>query len=302
MDISTLVDDIYKVITDKGGWGEKSHSRYIDLASKTMLTRLTDIGQESDYDPTALRLSSVGQPCPRKLWYSVNKNEEGEELRGSTYLKFLYGDMLEDLLISLAIASGHKVTGEQDILYANGVKGHRDCVIDGMLIDVKSASTYSFDKFKMNGLRGYYKNLKSGRVWVPPEEADAFGYISQLSSYLYASQDDPLVTEKNKAGFLVIDKTTGNLTLDIYDLSKEVANKEKEIEDRKGMVELPNPPDRPFKDVQDGKSGNRKLTIPCTYCGFKDICHPGLRTFIYGNGPRFLTKVSRTPDVMEITG
>jgi hypothetical protein len=43
-------------------------------------------------------------------------------------------------------------------------------VIDGVTVDVKSASKYGFEKFLKHNLR----------------EDDPFGYISQLSSYVYA--------------------------------------------------------------------------------------------------------------------
>ena len=71
------------------------------------------------------------------------------------------------------------------------------------------------------------------------------------------------------------------------------------------MKELADPdtpiPERCYPDIPDGKSGNMKLSVPCSYCSFKEHCWPELRTFIYSNGPRYLTKVVRTPDVYEAT-
>ena len=59
------------------------------------------------------------------------------------------------------------------------------------------------------------------------------------------------------------------------------------------------PPSRGFKPEADGKSGNMKLGVNCSYCDFKEKCHPGLRTFMYYKGTVFLTKVERVPDVKD---
>src|SRR5690606_25725922 len=109
-----------------------------------------------------------------------NTPEDGEPLRPEAYLKFLYGDILEDLLLFLAEAAGHTVVGRQDEQEIAGIKGHRDCVIDGTVVDAKSASSYSFKKFKEGRLR----------------EDDPFGYVDQLQSYIHSGQNDPLVTDK----------------------------------------------------------------------------------------------------------
>ena len=71
-------------------------------------------------------------------------------------------------------------------LAVHGIKGHRDAVIDGITIDVKSASRYGMQKFKDISYR----------------DDDPYGYISQLSSYVYAGKDDPLVTDKRRVPFL----------------------------------------------------------------------------------------------------
>jgi hypothetical protein len=115
---------------------------------------------------------------------------------------------------ALAKAAGHSVTGLQGSVEIAGIRGSRDAIIDGVLIDVKSANDRSMQKFRDNGLR----------------DGDPFGYLSQLSSYLFASQDDDLLTEKNKAGFLVVDKNFGHIELHIYDLSDLMENKLQEVE------------------------------------------------------------------------
>lgn len=281
-ELSTLVEDIYKVVEDRGGWDKAVNDFFKEQVGATTWRRLAEPEEERG----TLRMSSIGQPCERKLWYSVNAYKEGEPLRPETRIKFLYGDILEDLLLSLAVAAGHTVQGHQDELTIAGIKGHRDAVIDGVTVDVKSASTFSFKKFQQHNL----------------EKEDPFGYLTQLASYVYAAKGDPLVTDNKGGAFLVIDKQHGKLCLDYYDF--EATGHLKAIPelyaDRIESAGKKKPPFRGYRDVDEGKSGNKKLCMECSYCGFKKLCWPGLRTFTYARGPVFLTKVKRKPDVPEV--
>ena len=285
--LSTIVEDIYAVITDKGGWDETVNEYFLTHIGETMMSRLAS----PDQPRGTLRMSSIGQPCARRLWYSVNMDPTtGEPLRSATHLLFLYGDILEDLILALAVAAGHSVEGRQDELEVLGVKGHRDAVIDGVTIDVKSASPFSFKKFK-GGLT---------------DADDGFGYLGQLPGYVHAAKDDPLVTDKDTGAFLVINKVNGELCLDVHDFKKD--GRLDEIEDlyasRIESSGKPTPPSRGFSPQPDGKSGNEKLGFNCSYCEYKKTCHPGLRTFLYagpnGAAPRFLTTVVNEPKVMEV--
>jgi len=282
--IDTLVQDILEVVDTGGGWDNTITSYLSTRLSSTIDNRLKT-KEEDSYKPT-LRMSNIGTPCHRKLWYSINLPLSSEALRPEAKLKFLYGDILEDLLLTLAKAAGHIVEGEQDVLELNGIRGRRDAVIDGVTVDVKSTSSYSFAKFRNHGLR----------------EDDPFGYIQQLSSYVYAAKDDPLVKDKTKGAFLAIDKQNGTVCLDMYDFTEEFKYKEAYVEAAKAMVVFTSPPARQFDDEPEGKSGNRKLGINCQYCDFKRECWPGLRTFVYAGGkPSFLTKVVSLPRVPEVT-
>jgi len=278
MDIKTLVKDMYNVIEDKGGWTEVVNEHFAKEMGSIMLSRLAGPEQPRGN----LRLSGMGKPCPRQLWYNVNAPDKAEYLAPNVRLKFLYGDILEVLLLSLAKAAGHDVWGEQDTVEVCGIKGHRDAIIDGVTIDVKSASSFSFQKFKKGLLR----------------EDDPFGYISQLSSYVYAARDEQGVDPRH-GGFLVIDKVTGGLCLDVYNLKKEVKAKEKEMEAKKKMV-AGKIPDRSFEPVPQTKtSPNTKLDFQCSYCPFKADCWPEARKFIYSYGPQWLVEVETEPKVME---
>lgn len=278
--IDTLVQDMYAVIEGNGGWSQYHSHSFGEAMARAAERRFAGEPRPN----STLRMSNIGKPCERELYYDINlEHSDKEELKPWTLFKFFYGDMIEEAALSIARAAGHKVQGEQEEVEIQGIKGHFDAIVDGMLLDVKSCSTYAFKKFKENGLR----------------EDDPFGYISQLSNYLYCLQDDDRVTYKSKAGFLAIDKQNGHICLDVYDFSEELKNKEKEIEYRKSLVTRPEPPVRPYEDVEDGKSGNRRLGTKCSYCGWKETCWPELRTFIYANGPRYLTVVEKEPNVPE---
>ena len=219
--INTLVQDMHDVIEGKGGWTGTLGAIMGDSIALVANQRFSKPQEPRGY----LSLSSIGTPCQRKLWYKINQTNDAEKLTPNTLLKFFFGDMIEELALTIAKAAGHDVQGMQDRLDVHGIKGHRDAVIDGMTVDVKSASPYAFKKFKEGNLR----------------DDDPFGYISQLSSYVYAAKDDPLVTNKTAGAFLVIDKVNGHICLDVYDFEEELKTKEQEMLDTKEMVAGPIP-------------------------------------------------------------
>lgn len=274
--IETLVEDIHRIFQLPHEFSEERLERFGKVLAKSVARKINQTGGGG-----TLRMSSIGTKCNRKLWYSVNLPEIQEILPVEAQIKFLYGDILEVLLLFLAEEAGHSVVGCQDEVVLNGVVGHRDAVIDGVVVDVKSASSMSFQKFK------------KGLTYAE----DDFGYVDQLQGYLHASQEDPLVTDKSRAAFLVIDKTLGHICLDIHKKSDQ--NYTKIIELKKQAV-TGNKPHRHYTDEPDGKSGNRKLSTACSYCSFKKHCWGDLRTFLYSGGPRYLTEVVRVPDVPEL--
>jgi hypothetical protein len=227
-------------------------------------------------------MSNLGSKCARKLWYSINRPELSEPLPASARLKFLYGDVLEELLMFLARAAGHTVEDEQAEVTLEGVRGHIDGTIDGELVDCKSASSFGFKKFKEHGL----------------QHDDPFGYLVQLDGYLTSSSSLPSLVERNRAHFLAVDKTLGHIALDTH--ARSDTDYKTLVAQRKAMLAFPQPPARAFSDEPDGKSGNRKLGLACSYCSFKHSCWPGLRVFNYSRGPTYLTTVGQEPKVEEI--
>lgn len=278
--ISTLVQDIEAVIKGRGGWDKTVNEYFMKTVGEAAERRLSP---STEKRPKTLRMSNIGTPCKRKLWYYLNLPEHEQDLPAHVHLKFIYGDLIESLLISLAKAAGHTVTGEQDEVVVEDVVGHRDCVIDGCVVDVKSVSTMGFNKFKKNELR----------------IDDPFGYLKQLTGYVYGAKDDPLVTDKKGGAFLVLDKQHGHIHLDYYDLEHELELFPSVVVAAKLMSRMPKEPHREFDPIPDGKSGNMKLPAACSYCDYKWHCHPGLRGFAYSSGPIYLTRVAKLPAVPE---
>ncbi len=281
-DISTLVEDIYDLF-DETKHHQPSEENLQQLGANIVDIVRARLGRANE-ERSALRFSSLGKP-DRQLWYKENRPELAERLTPQVYHKFLYGDVIEQLQLFLAKEAGHDVQSEQLEIEVDGVKGHLDAVIDGVTVDVKSASPYAFTKFKDRTLFS----------------DDPFGYIGQISGY--ASH----VTPDTGGAFLVADKVHGSIavmrvdpdTVASYELPKRIAH-------LKDVLKEETPPPRCYEPVPEGKSGNMKLGVNCSYCPFKDECWKdanggrGLRKFIYYGGPTWLTHVAREPKVDEV--
>ncbi len=271
--IHTLVKDIYDVVGTKG-WFDIERSGEFN-------THVARSFNQEERIP-GLRLSGLGEKCPKQLWHSIHTPELAEPYKPWTRVKFGYGHLVEAYVIQLAKAAGHEVTGEQDELSVDGVIGHRDCVIDGCVVDVKSANSRSFEKFKDGSIAS----------------DDKFGYLDQLDGYVVGSQDDPLVRDKTHGYLLAVDQELGHLKL--YEHTAREERIRGRIRHYREVVALDRPPACTCEQVPDGASGNYKLGITASYNPYKFQCNPHLRTFLYSSGPRYLTKVVRKPDVMEV--
>jgi hypothetical protein len=284
--IHTLIGDIHDFIDNNPEWFRETVSEGVarHLRSQGATGRV----QQGDEDsPTVgLRLSQMGEKCPCQLWHSVHKPSLQEPLPASASIKYAYGHVIEAMVVELAKQAGHEVTGEQDVLYVDGVKGHRDCVIDGCVVDVKSASSMAYQKFKTGSIR----------------MDDSFGYLAQLDGYVVASLDDPLVRVKDRGFLLAVDKTLGHMC--IYE--HRVRRKDdgsflitETIKRYKDIIGRSTAPDCTCETVDDGTSGNVALGLKASYNPFKYCCAEQrgekIRTFLYSGGPRYLTRVQRLP-------
>lgn len=280
--IDTLIEDVYSVLTDgytKTDDNEKVISAFGDGLKELLRSRLTPRGPSNGL----LRLSGIGKPA-RQLWYD-SRGYDREALSGDKLLKFLYGDIIEEILLTLAKLSGHSVTHEQQTVKVAGITGHMDAVIDGHVVDVKSASPFAFKKFE--------------RATLAVD--DPFGYMQQISAYTEA------VPESKGSAFWAMNKVDGNLTL--YQPSAEMLPDTTErVAYLQEMLKEDSPPERCYETEVDFKTGNEKLPIGCIFCDFKKECWKdsnkgeGLKGYKYAAMPfpLYLTKIVKAPRVDEI--
>lgn len=275
--INTIVEDIYNVFMDN----QEPSPKHLDEMAKdirdSVLRQITEVREQKGY----LRLSQIGKP-DRKTWYDI-KGAPKDVPDGPVRMKFLMGDIYEALLILLIKTSGHVVTDEQKEVEVEGVKGHKDLKIDGINVDIKSASAYGFKKFKNNTL----------------DQDDPFGYIAQLSSYAQSEG-------ATEAAFLAIDKSSCEVALTPLNYF-DMINSHDRVKHLKGIVKSDTVPERCYSDEASGTSGNRILSKPCSWCEFHDYCWSdanqgvGLRHFKYAEGIKKYTNVAKEPKVEEVT-
>ena len=234
--INTLIPDIYKLL--ESGSFKIDGKRLVEMIEARL----------SEERTPALSMSNYGKECERQLWLQINRPDLASPMPGHTRLKFLLGDIIEEVVLSLAEQAGHKVVGRQDECSYGGLTGHRDAVIDGVVVDVKSANSRSFDKFV------------KGTV----DESDSFGYIDQLSLYVLSGKDDPEVKVKGEGAFLAVDKEQGRMVLDRYP-KRTIA--QADIEKKRLMLSSPEPPKCAY---QRGPRGG--IPWQCQYCSHKEYC------------------------------
>ena len=281
--LNTLVDDIYKKLSVLGkGKSLNLSEETIDQFGESMKEVLRHWSTPHPRATETLRMSNIGRPN-RQLWFDMKTEQQAQEIPPATFIKFLYGHMLEEVVLLLVKLAGHTVSDEQKNVKIKGIEGHMDCVIDGEVIDVKTASGYAFKKFKDGTLA----------------EDDTFGYMSQLAGYEAGHGT-------SNGGFLAMNKENGELALYIPE-ELDKPNIETKIDTVKKSLKKQTPPELCYLPIPDGTSGNMKLPRGCFFCRHKIECHKdsnngkGLRVFKYAKGLTYLTQVVKEPKVDEIT-
>mgnify|MGYP004452033179 FL=1 len=276
--LDTLVEDIYSSLSNLSNNEPLDiDDASIDQVGEAIKKVIKEWARPAERNKKfSLRMSNIGKPA-RQLWFENKYEQEDRPIAPHTFIKFLYGHLLEEIVLMLVRLAEHNVTDEQKEVEVSGVRGHIDCKIDNEVVDIKTASGFSFIKFKNETLR----------------EDDPFGYIAQLAGYENAEGT-------KHGGLLVLNKESGELTL--YrpeELDKPVTRMM--IEGLQRELKLDTPPPLCYDPVPDGSKGNMRLARNCVYCPFKFKCFEDLRVFKYAKGPQYLTKVVSTPRVEEIT-
>lgn len=278
--LKNLVPDIYKLFDTGHECSEENLDQFAESLKATVSQRLKSYSEPRK--PT-LRMSNIGK-ADCQLWFELNGYKPDETLPAKTKLKFLYGDIIESLVILLIKEAGYNVTDEQKEVILDGIVGHIDLKVEGKVVDVKSTSKHAFRKFEEGTLA----------------EDDSFGYIEQITGYAVAEETD--------GAFVAMSKETGDLALLEVPRTEAATRKTRlRIDHIKRVVNSRVKPPRAYAPEPHNKSGNMKLGINCSYCDYKKTCWSdanngkGLRTFIYSTGPVFMTSVQKEPDVFEIT-
>ncbi len=274
--LDTLPDDINQLFFEGKVPNAENLKSFLTGLGDLLTNRLSPRPTER---PT-MRMSKLGI-SDRKLWFE--HNQPLPRTKSDTALKFVYGDIIEQLILFLAKECGHTVEDEQKEFEIDGIKGHQDCKLDGVVVDVKSASSYAFRKFSERTL---FKD-------------DPFGYVAQLSSYAHANNHAD-------AAFIGVNKETGGvciLPLEPVDQIDPVQR----IKRVKEVVAMPSPPTKKcYEPISYKTSANTTLNKNCTYCPYADQCWKdanggkGLRYFNYSTGPVPMVEVIDTPRVDEI--
>lgn len=281
-DLSTVVPHIYEDLEGLSrGDALNISDELLDEVTNNIKSAIKSWANPTPRDTNfTVRMSNVGKPA-RQLWFEKKDENLSSNIDAPTQIKFLYGHLLEEIVLMLVKASGHEVTDQQKEVEVNGIVGHMDCKIDGEVVDVKTASRFAFKKFS------------EGRL----AQDDPFGYLGQLSGYEAAEGT-------NDGGFLVMNKESGELCM-YQPRQEDKLNITDKIDSLIPALELDSKPELCYDPIPDGKKGNMKLPKGCNWCKYKYECHKdandgqGLRTFKYSSGLAYLTKVVSEPKVEE---
>lgn len=284
--IDTLVPDIYDYIGGQGTFDKVTDEDAEELGkllADMIKTRLNERRESKGERQFTLRMSNYGKPN-RYLWYEANYKGKKEKNEPHVYLKFLLGDVFECVMLFLAEKSGHSVTHLQQKVSVDGLDGSLDAVIDGVLVDVKSASKWAFQKKFLD--RGIFNG------------DDGFAYVPQIKGYSKG------VPEAKGEAFFVGNKETGDIVVVKVPPSIKVDVEGKIASAREAISSEEPPPEKCYPE-EETSYGNRKLAKGCVFCPFKYDCWKdandgkGLRVFEYAKGPEFLTHVERAPNMPE---
>lgn len=280
--IHTLVEDVTNL------WHPDTAAKF---DKELMQQCLMDIGSSmqnlvnrEDSRAYRLRPSCLGKGL-RWHWYMAKGGVPMEKIDGQTAKRFNTGHISEAMLIAYIKLAGHTVEHEQLKVSVGDISGSLDCLIDGALIDIKTASSYGFKKFS-DGT-------------ISPTN-DPYGYIAQLSFYKLGLANQGI--DINGQGWFAINKNDEALALHMIPDSELI-----DVERRIALIREQAEKDTPPEDICEGadpveeKSGNMQMSSMCKFCPAKEKCWPEFKAFRYANGDKLYTKVTKQPRVEEVT-
>jgi hypothetical protein len=212
-------------------------------------------------EKASLRLSGIGK-CLRGQAYTMHGHKPNQPAPQAK-MKFLYGDIVEALVVILAKHAGVLLSDEQKEVHLEDVMGHIDGIVlhDDIkyLFECKSMSEQSFKRFVQVGMSD-----------------DPFGYVSQANSYAYALGLDHIV-------WVGVCKSTGKMHEEIRKVDTDLAKRT--IENIRRLKSCRNPTQfdrfpakeetfgrKTKKNGMDNRTGNILLDTGCGYCNHNRTC------------------------------
>lgn len=210
-----------------------------------------------------LSMSNVGRPlCQLKM------EKQHGSVNPDGIVRFLFGDLVEDVLLFLLYASGINILAEQKYtsleIEGRQLGGTLDIILDlgrgPEVYDIKSASDFAFKS-------------KSNMTFKEFLKQDSFGYCSQLFGYAEAEKILP-------GGFIFNNKSSGEISVlavpeHFEELKQEALDKAKY-----NLLNIDTPFKREFDDIEETfnkkKTGNKILGTVCEFCDFKFKCWDNL--------------------------
>jgi len=187
-----------------------------------------------------LGLSEIGHKCPRWLWYA-HHNTPSKPIEGRIIRLFRTGNIIEDAIISDLESIGIEVTDRQrEVEIVNGdivLKGHIDGIINGQLLEIKSAAEKYFKQL-----------LKVGyEKWNPKYKAQAHVYM--------------VLCELTECIVIVENKNDSTLYIETLKLDRDYVTKL--LIDVFAAITSQQPPERICPDASWYKS---------KFCKYQDVC------------------------------
>jgi len=115
-----LVSDIYQLMETKEVAEGVDFDACVEKFGENVKELMRNEFGGKKRDGRKLRMSNIGRD-DRYLWNVYNDVEKSDDIQGHTYVKFLYGHLIEEMLLFLTKAAGHEVTDEQKQCEVNGI-------------------------------------------------------------------------------------------------------------------------------------------------------------------------------------
>lgn len=247
-----IVDKINAYLSSKEKIDDDSLRREVEKLAGHAFKRQFMTEDESD-SKGVIRMSSIGR-CVRQVAYGYHGIEKsGKELDARAKIVFWMGDLTELTVIALAKLAGCNIaaTGMNQLqvkfnLNGSVITGHPDGVLfadkSQFLVEVKSMSSYSFEKFE----KGFVDDA----------------YVAQYNAYMEALGLAAVV-------YVALNKDSGVM-------SERVFYKDNAIVEqiRKNVLDIAHSTKNSLPDPAFVADAKGIFPWQCLYCSWHKVCKP----------------------------